>query len=152
MVWINDKRIKDAQLGLIRAGFPTTIKIVGRREFLMIISLKKLKKAVEGHVTTPASYKIFDASEGSKLRLGIVVVGDFSTLKIEEYGELLRKLEREGFKTNVELSEDFRTLKVIIDLDPLITVFTARGIPRRLFTEKIKVTKDMPFLIIHFKG
>jgi hypothetical protein len=152
MVWINDQRIKDAQTGLLKAGFPTQIKIIGRREFLMVISLKKLKKAVETHTTRQAKYEIYDASTGKTPRLGIILVGDFRGLTIENYGLLLKKMEAQGFKTTIEMSEDFKMIRIEIDLTPLINVFTMRGIPKRLFKENIKVVNSNPYLVIHFRG
>ncbi len=152
MVWVNDQRIKDAQLQLIKLGYPTKIQILGRRRFAMIISLRKLRKTVEDNVGKLFDYAIYDATTKTTPILGIKARGNLAGFDLRVLEPMIAKLELAGFKTAVKLSDDFKEIDFKISLQPLQDVFTARGIPKRLFTEKLKVENNNPFLIITFVG
>lgn len=152
MVWVNDQRIRDAQLQLIKLGYPTKIRILGRRKFAMIISLKRLRKTVEDNVGKFFEYVIYDATTKNTPVLGIKARGNLAGFDLRTLEPMVAKLEMAGFKTAIKLSEDFSEIDFKISLQPLQDVFTMRGIPKRLFTEKLKVENNNPFLIITFVG
>lgn len=150
MVWVNDKRIRDAQIGLLRAGFPTKIQILGRRKFAMIISLKKLQNTVHEHLGSYYRYEIYDASKPGRPILGIRAFGNFSTLKLEDLAPMIQKLERAGFPTEVSINDAMTMVDIKISLLGIRDIFVARGIPKKLFVEKLKVDNNKPFLILTF--
>jgi len=152
MVWVNDQRIRDAQIQLTKLGYPTKIRILGRRKFAMIISLRKLRKTVEENVGKYFDYAIYDATTKTTPTLGIKARGNFSGFDLRTLEPMVAKLEVAGFKTAIKLSEDFKEIDFKISLQPLQDVFTMRGIPKRLFTEKLKVENNNPYLIITFVG
>jgi len=149
-IWITDKRIKDAQMELIRAGFPTKISILAPRKFVMVISLKKLKKTIEETIGTRYKYLIRDASKGQKTAMEIILIGDFSNLQVEQYKNLLTRFKQAGFDVDLTISEDMKRLTLHIDLAPIKEVFTARGISSKYFTVSLKVKNNEPFLTFLF--